>query len=321
MFTKDKNVIIAVSNNKNLFDRNKIDWSELECYGLTKDEFGKSKVFEKMLESGKSPNLYPVTIKKDDGNYLQGFPRLSFVRKLDGKIGLDLHFPQDLSDTFNVPFYGYTFSKEEQKILRDTGNLGKVIDLTHPYNGSVYPCFISLDSITNHLIAMETKYLKIPDTIYGVKIEDGQKTFLKTGKIIRLEDMQSEKGNLFSGFVQVNANISGLEVTNDYDVRIRELLCNNLNIPTHFKGQEISIRDREQLFEGKIVRMSGKNGESPVYVCMNFFTGKAEYMSCKFGDNIQKPLSKRHITNLNYKSVNIRSKNESGHSRKTQRSA
>ena len=70
---------------------------------------------------------YEQTIsEKDDGNYLQGFPRLFFVRKLDGKIGLDLHFPMDLSETFNAPFHGYTFSKEEQGILRDTGNLGKI---------------------------------------------------------------------------------------------------------------------------------------------------------------------------------------------------
>lgn len=242
-----------------------------------------------MLESGKSPNLYPVTIKNDDGNYLQGFPRLFFVRKQDGKIGLDLHFPQDLSETFSVSFYGYTFSKEEQRILRDTGNLGKVIDLTHPYNGSVYPCFISLDPVTNHLIAMETKHLKIPDTIYGVKIDDGQKAFLKTGKMIRLEDMRAEDGSLFSGLLQVNATISGLEIISEYDVRLRNLLCNNLNIPTHFRGQEIPIRNREELFEGKTIRMSGKKGESPVYICMNFFTGQAGYISCQFVDNIQKP--------------------------------
>lgn len=247
-----------------------------------------------MLLTGKSPNLCPVTILKREGNYNIAYLRLEFFRNNDGKIGLDLYFPIDISETFSRSFRGYSFSENEQRTLLKTGNLGKVINLIHPDNGSEYPCFVSLDPVTNYLIAMETKHLKIPDTIYGVKIDDGQKAFLKTGKMIRLEDMRAEDGSLFSGLLQVNATISGLEIISEYDVRLRNLLCNNLNIPTHFRGQEIPIRSREELFEGKTIRMSGKNGECPVYICMNFFTGQAGYISCQFVDNTQKPLSRRY---------------------------
>lgn len=59
-FTKDESIISAISNKKNLFDRNKIDWSELEFLGLTKEEFGRSKVFETMLMRGIP---FPVSFK------------------------------------------------------------------------------------------------------------------------------------------------------------------------------------------------------------------------------------------------------------------
>lgn len=282
----------------NQFDKNKINWADLENYGLTKDDFGKSKAFETMLSTGKSPKLYPVYIKEDDGNYLNVFARLEFVRNHGGKIGLRLHFPIDISETFNKPFHGYVFSGSEQRILRKTGNLGKIINLTHPYNGSEYPCYISLDPITNHLIAMEAKHLQISDKIHGVNLEDIQKAALKEGKMIRLEGMQDEKGNHFSGFVQVNANTLGLDVMTDYDIRIGNLNEDILKVPTHYRGQPIPPSYQKDLCESRTIRLKDENGRNPVFVCMNFTSGLPEFSKEQAQEISKNPLHHKRVSNF-----------------------
>lgn len=282
----------------NRFDRNKIDWSDLEYYGLTKDEFGKSKEFETLLSTGKSQSLYPVIIQDDGGGYLQTFPRLELVRKEAGRIGVDFHFPIELAEAFHNPFHGYVFSESEQRILEKTGNLGKVVTLTHPYNGSEYPCYISLDPLTNHLVAMEAKHLHIPDNIHGVNLDEAQKAELKEGRLIRLEDMQDEKGNRFSGSVQVNANSLGLEVMSDYDMRIANLNEELLKVPTHYRNQPIPPSWQKDLCEGKTIRMKDENGRNPVFVRMNFATGQPEFTKDQAQEITKKPLHHKRVSNF-----------------------
>ncbi len=249
-----------------LFDRKKIDWEELKAYGLTKEKFGKSQTFETMLRTGHSPGLYPVTMKQEDGSLWMGYPQLSFARSaFNGKIGIDFNFQQELSETFSKPFYGYSFTIEEQKRLRTTGNLGKVIDLIHPYNGSIYPSYVSLNPITNQLVAMETKELKLPDEINGVRLDKDDKFQLKAGEIIRFQN---------NGYLQVNALLSGIETISDYDIRIREINNEKLHIPTHWSGKLIPPKWREELFEGKVISMTDRLQRS--YLRMNFTTGQME---------------------------------------------
>ncbi|MPM81794.1 hypothetical protein SDC9_128851 [bioreactor metagenome] len=251
-----------------------------------------------MLMTGKSPNLYPVTIQKHNGNYNIAYLRLEFFRNNDGKIGLNLYYPIDISETFEKPFYGYTFSKSEQSILLKTGNLGKVINLIHPYNGSEHPCFVSLDPVTNYLAAMESKHLQIPEMIYGVNIEDKHKAALKEGKMIRLEGMRDDKGNTFSGFVQVNANVLSLEVMSDYDIRIGNLNVDKLAVPTHYRDQVIPPISQKELCEGRTIRMSGENGSNPIYIRMNFSTGQPEYSKVLTEEISKKPLSQKRVSNF-----------------------
>lgn len=278
------------------FDRNKIDWVELERYGLTKEAFGQSKVFNIMLSTGKSPNLYPVTIEGEDGNYLQGFPQLHFERRPNGKIGIELHFIQELSETFEKPFYGYSFSTKEQDELIRTGNLGKVVDLTHPYNGSVYPCFVSLNPVTNELVAMEAKHLRIPDEINEIKLDELQKKNLKNGEIIRVEGMKNDDGHLFSGMAQVNANLLGVEIISDYDVRLRN--DKKIKIPTHYAGEQIPSPWRKELSEGKTIRMKGMKENNYTYIQMNFHTGQAEYSKGVSENNSLKPIKQKRVSNF-----------------------
>ena len=115
----------------NVFDRNKVDWKELEKYGLEKDVFGQSKAFEAMLRGEKSPFVHPITIAEDDGNYQRFYDFISFNRNSDGKIGLQIHVPMIWEEIAVTPFSGYKFSDEDMNNLISTGNLGHIVDLTH----------------------------------------------------------------------------------------------------------------------------------------------------------------------------------------------
>lgn len=68
------------------------------------------------------------------------------------------------------------------------------------------PSIISIDRLTNDVIALRTEFIKIPDEIKGVKLNDEQKQTLMEGKPLYLEGMISTKGTEFSATVQCNAD-------------------------------------------------------------------------------------------------------------------
>ena len=71
------------------------------------------------------------------------------------------------------------------------------------------PSIISIDRLTNDAIALRTEFIKIPDEIKGVKLNDEQKQTLMEGKPLYLEGMISTKGNgVFSnGTIQCGQTI------------------------------------------------------------------------------------------------------------------
>lgn len=226
-----------------------------------------------MLLTGKSPNLYPITMEDENGKYLQAYPRLCFKRNVNNKIGLKLHFPKQLDEVFNKPFYGYEFSSEERSKLINTGNLGKVVELTHPHNGSTYPCFVSMDSLTNKLFAMVVQKLKIPDSINGKELNKEQKSQLREGKMVHIENMKDANQKPFSGVVQSSAEKLGLEIMSEYNIRLRN---HTIDIPTDYKGQSIPPGWQEDLYRGKTVGLKLGKSNSHVSIRMNFYTEKVE---------------------------------------------
>jgi hypothetical protein len=60
--------------------------------------------------------------------------------------------------------------------------MGRVVDLVNPKTGELMPSIISVDRLTNELIALRTSLIKIPDELKGVKLNDEQKQTLMEGK-------------------------------------------------------------------------------------------------------------------------------------------
>lgn len=58
------------------------------------------------------------------------------------------------------------------------GNMGRVVDLTNPKTRETIPSIISIDNLTNELIALRTTLIKIPEVIKGIKLDDQHKRTL-----------------------------------------------------------------------------------------------------------------------------------------------
>lgn len=81
------------------------------------------------------------------------------------------------------PFYGNTFTAEDKKALKETGNLGRIIELNIKGLDKKIPSFVSVDPKTNELVAYSTKEqnqnqkqdgVRIPNKLGGVQLNDKQ---------------------------------------------------------------------------------------------------------------------------------------------------
>jgi hypothetical protein len=75
--------------------------------------------------------------------------------------------------------------------------MGRVVNLVNSKTGELMPSIISIDRLTNDVIALRTEFIKIPDEIKGVKLNDEQKQTLMEGKPLYLEGMISKKERSF----------------------------------------------------------------------------------------------------------------------------
>jgi hypothetical protein len=50
-------------------------------------------------------------------------------------------------------FFGHKFTDEDKKNLLETGNMGRVVNLVNSKTGELMPSIISIDRLTNDVIA------------------------------------------------------------------------------------------------------------------------------------------------------------------------
>ncbi|MBR8774020.1 hypothetical protein IX306_001138 [Porphyromonas levii] len=95
---------------------------------------------------------------------------------------------RDNSYGIHYPYLGYKFSDKEKTTLQTTGNLGKVVQLT-PKNGEPFSAYVSIDPLTNELVALRADRVSIPKEIKGVELSDQQYKDLVEGKSVKVEGM------------------------------------------------------------------------------------------------------------------------------------
>ncbi len=272
-------------------DESRIDWKQLERLGVTRESLEKSNSLDAMLNWQKSPALIPIVAKFDDIT-LRTDARLSFRETSEGNLTVSIHALRKEPE-LERPYFGMKFSDKDKKNLLSTGNLGRVADVQFK-QGENTPVFLSLDKLTNELVAVRADKIKIPETIKGVTLDDKQKQALAEGKSVLVEGMTAKNGKEFSAHIQVNADKKGIEFQFDNNGKKQEQNQNQqqqqsqqqsasgeLRIPTKLGGVELTPKQQNDLKADKTIYVSGmvdKQGqEYNAYVKVNHEAGKLDF--------------------------------------------
>ena len=189
-------------------DESKINWQELEeKWGVKRDDLEKSGDLTKMLNYGKS-DLVRVS-PNFGGEAFELDARLSFKKDSEGNVSLVPHFirkEQKLDE-----YKEHKFSDEDRKNLRETGNLGRVVDIVDKETGEIIPSFISIDRKTNEITDIPANKVRIPERIGKTEITKQEQDMLRAGLPVRDKLIERNDGRKFVTTLQVNVEQRGVE--------------------------------------------------------------------------------------------------------------
>ena len=189
-------------------DESKINWKELEeKWGVKRDDLEKSGDLDRMLNYGKS-DLVRVS-PNFGGEAFELDARLSFKKDGEGNVSLVPHFirkEQKLDD-----YKEHKFSDDDRKNLRETGNLGRVVDLVDRETGEIIPSYISIDRKTNEITDIPASRVRIPERIGKTEITTQERDMLRAGLPVRDKLIERNDGRKFVTTLQVNVEQRGVE--------------------------------------------------------------------------------------------------------------
>ena len=189
-------------------DESEINWQELEeKWGVKRDDLEKSGDLTKMLNYGKS-DLVKVS-PNFGGEAFELDARLSFKKDGEGNISLVPHFirkEQKLDE-----YKEHKFSDDDRKNLRETGNLGRVVDIVDRETGEIIPSFISIDRKTNEITDIPANKVRIPERIGKTEITKQEQDMLRAGLPVRDKLIERKDGRKFVTTLQVNVEQRGVE--------------------------------------------------------------------------------------------------------------
>jgi hypothetical protein len=254
---------------RNRYNEAMINWEQLKNFGLSKEFLQEKGLLEQMLRGYKTNQAVPITMNFGSA-VLRTDARLSFQQSAAGPVVLGIHGIRQQPE-LDKAFFGHVFSEEDKKNLRETGNMGRVVELKLR-SGEYAPSFVSLDKTTNEIVAMKVENAYIPDEIKNVKLTEQEKNDLKEGKAIYLEGMTAASGNEFNAHVQFNADRRGIEFRFETDkVFNRQILG----------GVELSPKQTEDLNNGRAIfveDMVRKDGEKfSAFVKLDEASGRPAY--------------------------------------------
>ena len=189
-------------------NESKINWQELEDrWGVKRDDLEKSGDLTKMLHYGKSDL---VKVKPTfGGESFELDARLSFKKDGEGNVSLVPHFirkEQKLDE-----YKEHKFSDDDRKNLRETGNLGRVVDIVDRETGEIIPSYISIDRKTNEITDIPANKVRIPERIGKTEITKQEQDMLRAGLPVRDKLIERNDGRKFVTTLQVNVEQRGVE--------------------------------------------------------------------------------------------------------------
>ena len=251
------------------YNEDMVDWDALKKVGVSKELLENMGVLDGMLKGYKTNRTIPLTLNIEGLMTAKIDARLSFLPS-DGQVVLGVHGIRREPE-LSRPYFGHNFTEEEKKNLRESGNLGHAVDLK--LRGDNYtPCLVSIDKITNELVAVRQEHVYIPDEVKGVRLDPDEITRLKNGEAVFVDGMVSAKGKEFSATLQYSAERRGLEFIFPKD--------NLLNQQT-IGGVKLTQDEVKRLSEGHTVLVEGmkrNNGDTfSAFVTIDQVTGRPQY--------------------------------------------
>jgi len=270
------------------FKPEQIDWETMNNLGLSKEYLEKKNLLEPLLKGYKTNELVPISVNLG-GAVVRTDARLSLQPTPDGSIVAAVHGIRR-EPNLNFEFFGHKFTDDDKKNLFETGNMGRVVDLKNPKTGEMMPSIISVDRLTNELIALKTEFIKIPDELKGVKLNDMQKQTLLEGKPLFIEGMISTKGTSFDANVQYNADKRFVEFlfdrNNNNQQSQNKQQSNQQNqsqsqeAPRTFRGKELTDEQYNKFKDGQTVYVELRDKKDQPYqgyITFNKENGKTNF--------------------------------------------
>ncbi|UZT98993.1 DUF3945 domain-containing protein [Chryseobacterium fluminis] len=275
------------------FQPEQIDWKTMEKFGLNQEKLEKLNAMDPLLRGFKTNTLIPITINLGTAVSKMDV-RLSLQTADNGEVAVNLHGIRK-EPNYNLKFLGHEFTDEDKKNLKESGNMGRVVDLVNPKTDEIIPSVISRDRLTNELVAYRAEYMKIPDEIKGIQLDEHQKQTLLEGKPLYLEGMTSTKGTTFDATVQFNADKRYVEFIFDNNQKLQHSQSQkedssqnqsqdqnkNSEPPRVFRDKELDDKQYEKFKAGETVYVSGlvdsKGKEYQGYITFNKETAKTDF--------------------------------------------
>ena len=259
----------GMQQTKYRYNESMINWEELKNFGLSREYLQERGLLDQMLKGYKTNQTVPISMNFGSA-VLRTDARLSFQQSVGGPIVLGIHGIRQKPD-LDRPYFGHIFSEEDKKNLLETGNMGRVVELKGR-NGEYIPSFVSIDKLTNEVVAMKAENVFIPKEIKGVELTQQEQNDLREGKKVFIEGMISNNGKEFDAHIQVNAERRGIEYIFENDK-----LFNRQSLG----GVELTQKQVEDLNAGKAIFVEGmerKDGELfSSYVKLDEATGRPSY--------------------------------------------
>lgn len=244
-------------------DEAKVDWEQLGKLGVTKEMLVESNSLDKMLNWQKSGVLIPINVEID-GMQLRTEARLSFRENADGKLTTAIHALKSQPE-LDKPFFRTKLTDEDKSNLLKNGHAGRLIEL-EPMKNQKMLAYVSIDKLTNELVAVRADRIKIPNEIKGVQLTDENKKLLSEGKSIYVEGMTAKSGKSFNATLQVNADTKSIAFRFDQQTRQQakehskpqnQTQSKEVFIPSRLLGADINKEQQKDLKEHKTIYVEG----------------------------------------------------------------
>lgn len=175
--------------------------ASLEKMGLSRQMLAESGNLERLLKGEKTGVIDFKSTYNDQETALRG--KIYLVKQ-----GQEVKpYFQTVKQSLQLPesYLGHKFSEQDKELLKQTGELGKRVELDDQYTKKKFDAYIGVDKETNSLTVWRADRVHVPMQIKGVDVSKEQQETLRQGGSIRLTGMISENGQKFDADIQVSA--------------------------------------------------------------------------------------------------------------------